>query len=250
MPNENQDLNKDEVSQSDEGGQSSEETQGDGSQEESVTLTKEEHEKLVRERDGYKAQALKKQATKDLSSHRGEDNKGDGSDGAGESKSLDDDKIKNLVKQELNEYSSSTKKALQSRAQEEFLREYPELVGNEASHDEVLSHLALRGDELTVTDYKKRLRSAYLLWKDERGELDDYLSKEKERASRQARIQAEIDTGRETGRSGDERAGKSGSPSLTPKGEEIARGMKVDPARAAKVQYGKDNVIDILAPRR
>ena len=89
------------------------------------------------------------------------------------------------------------------------------------------------------------------MWKDERGELDDYLTKEKDRANRQARIEAEVDAGRDTGRSGEERGGGKGSAALSPKGEEIARGMKVDPAKAAKIVYGSDdNVIDVMAPKK
>ena len=113
-------------------------------------MTKEDHEKLLRERDGYKAQALKKQAKKELES----ENDSKGADGT----APDDEKVKELVKQGLEEYSSSTKKALQSRAQEGFLREHPELVENEALHDEVLSHLNLRSEDRKST----RLNSSHI----------------------------------------------------------------------------------------
>ena len=222
--------------QSDDNGQSSSDSDTN-----SVTLPKDEHEKLVRERDDYKARTLKLSAKKDLNDQDNDD------DSAEENKASVD--IEAMIDKKLNDHSSSTKKVLETRAQEEFLREHPELVESGSLHDELLSHLNLRGDELTVADYKKRLRSAYLVMKDEHGELDDYLSKEKESAARQARINAEVETGRSAGGNGDSRDGGSNSEKLTPKGEEMARGMKVDPAKAAKIKYGEDNIIDVLAPK-
>ena len=62
---------------------------------------------------------------------------------------------------------------------------------------------------------------------------------------REGRIQEQMGSGQGTGGAGDRNEGGKGAGTLSPKGEEMARAMHVDPTKAAKVDLSKDNVIDV-----
>ena len=214
-----------------------------GSGEESVTMKKSEVEKLQadlkqsnEDRDNYKKIGLQKKADERGLHAAG----GDGGQGGGAT--IDERKVGEIA-------SAATTKVLRDAgekvAKREFLHDYPEYI-EDVQWTGLMSHLTFRGGEVTKEEVRDRMEAALLEHKRSTGKLEEHLKAEHERGVREGRIQGELGSGRGTGGAGDRNEGGKGTGALSPKGEEMARAMHVDPEKAKKVDPSKDNVINVV----
>lgn len=214
---------------------------GGGNGEEDVTMKKSEVDKLQadlkksnEDRDNYKKGLLQKKADeRNLG--------GEGQGGSGDNV-IDEKKVGEIA-------TAATNKALrgasEKTAKRAFLTAHPEYV-DDAQWTELMSNLTFRGTELTHDDVLGRMDAALLEHKRSTGKLEEHLKAEHERGVREGRIQGELGSGHGTGGAGDRNEGGKGTGTLSPKGEEMARAMHVDPEKAKKVDPSKDNVINVV----
>lgn len=214
---------------------------GGGNGEENVTMKKSEVEKLQadlkksnEDRDNYKKGLLQKKAD--------ERNLGGEGQGGGGDNTIDEKKIGEVA-------TAATNKALRAgsekTAKRAFLQAHPEYV-DDAQWTALMSNLTFRGTELTHDDVLDRMDAALLEHKRSTGKLEEHLKAEHERGVREGRIQGELGSGHGTGGAGDRNEGGKGAGTLSPKGEEMARAMHVDPEKVKKVDPTKDNVINVV----
>jgi hypothetical protein len=237
MPEENKDLKGGEGQPGGDGQPLK--TGGGSGAEETITVKKSDYDKLNSDLVNYRNVALKVKADeRDLKKASGE---GDGGTG----NTMDEAKVKEISRAEASSLMGQTRKSNESRAKKSFLEHHKEYI-DDVWWNGLVSHLRLRGDEATPEDYSDRLEEAILLHKRESGQLEGYLKSEHERGKREGRIESEFDSAQNAGGAGDRGGEGSGSAgTLSPKGEEMARGMHIDPETARKVDPSKDNVIDV-----
>lgn len=214
---------------------------GGGNGEEDVTMKKSEVDKLQadlkksnEDRDNYKKGLLQKKAD--------ERNLGGEGQGGGGDNVIDEKKVGEIA-------TAATNKALrgasEKTAKRAFLAAHPEYV-DDVQWTELMSNLTFKGTELTHDDVLGRMDAALLEHKRSTGKLEEHLKSEHERGVREGRIQGEFGSGHGTGGAGDRNEGGKGTGALSPKGEEMARAMHVDPEKAKKVDPLKDNVINVV----
>ncbi|MEK6897609.1 MAG: hypothetical protein AABW93_03710 [Nanoarchaeota archaeon] len=214
---------------------------GGGNGEENVTMKKFEVEKLQadlkksnEDRDNYKKGLLQKKAD--------ERNLGGEGQGGGGDNIIDEKKVGEIATAATNK---ALRAASEKTAKRAFLQAHPEYV-DDAQWTELMSNLTFKGTELIHDDVLGRMDAALLEHKRSTGKLEEHLKAEHERGVREGRIQGELGSGHGTGGAGDRNEGGKGTGTLSPKGEEMARAMHVDPEKARKVDPSKDNVINIL----
>lgn len=134
--------------------------------------------------------------------------------------------------------------ANQRTARTQFIKNHPEF-SDEAKMIPVLAELSFKGSEVTTDEIYDRFESALTEHLRKIGKLDEHLKSERERGIREGRIQGHIESGHGSHGSGDGTVGRSNG-ELSPKGQEMARSMHVDPAKAAQVDPSKDNVINVV----
>ena len=203
---------------------------GGGDGEETVTIKKSDLKKIEDDRDNYKKIGLQKKAD--------ERNLGGGEGGgAGGSATIDEKKVGEVATAATNK---ALRAASEKTAKRAFLVAHPEYV-DDAQWTAFISHYR-ETDEGPAEDLEKAL----LLHKRSTGKLDEYLRSEHERGVREGRIQGEFGSGHGTGGAGDKNEGGKGSGKISPEGERMARALHNDPAKVAKVDPSKDNVINVL----
>lgn len=205
--------------------------------EETITVKKSEFEKIQSDRDNYRAGLLKKKADE-----RSLDNKNKDA-GAG-SIAIDEAKIAEIAKAQATAAFAETYKSNENRAKILITKKYGELV-DDANWVGFMSHFNGRRGRATVEDILDDFEDTMLLYKRSTGKLDEHLKSEHERGVREGRIQGELGSGRGTGGAGDRNEALRSTGILTPKGEEMARAMHVNPEKVKKVDLSKDNVIDV-----
>lgn len=178
----------------------------------------------------------------------------DGGEGEGDAGEGDD--VDARIDAKFAERDESTRKTRDDKAKAIFLDKHPELLEDEALLNEIIADVSSpkEGDSSDVVKALEKSRVGVLY---SHGKLDEVVEGEKQRAARKAKIDAEVEAGRAAGDTGDGRsAGGGASTSLSPEGEQIARGMHVDPSKASKVKYADpdtgeagDNIIDPAAPK-
>ena len=223
--------------------------QGAGDADETVTIKKSDLKKIEEDRDNYKKGLLGKKADeRSLDGKGGQGGEGDGAgdgdgvgDGTGKAIEIDEKKIGEIATGAANK---TIRAASERTAKRAFLSAHPEYV-DDSQWQDLMAHLTFKGSELTHEEIVGRMEAAVLEHKRSTGKLDEYLKSEHERGVREGRIQAEVGSGHGTGGAGDRNEGGKGAGSLSPKGHEMAAAMHVDPAKAAKVDIAKDNVIDV-----
>ena len=218
---------------------------GSGDGEENVTMKKSEVEKLKSDlqqsnsdRDNYKKMGLQKKADERDLHDKGDQGAGDRGQGGGAV--IDEKKVGEVA-------AAATTKVLrdvgEKVAKREFLHDHPEYV-DDVQWTSLMSHLTFRGGEVTKEEVRDRMEAALFEHKRSTGKLEEHLKAEHERGVREGRVQGELGSGHGTGGAGDKNdGGKSLGSFSTPKGEEMARGMHVDPEKAKKVDPSKDNMI-------
>lgn len=213
-----------------------------GAGEDTITVKKAEIDKLKEDSENYKSGMLKyKKDLDDLSQKNSNANQNQGQDGGNKSGQIDETKV--------GEVASSTvhkilREANEKTAQRSFKDRHPEYK-DDAQWTGLLAELTFRGNELTSEEIGDRLESALLEHKRKTGKLEEYLKSEHEQGVREGRIQGEFGSVHGTGGSGDKNdSGKVSN--LSPKGEEMARAMHVDPEKVKRVDISKDNVIKIV----
>lgn len=234
MTDENEDVKNGKVTppENDQLGEDDQDNKSETS--ETLETLKAENARLKEERDNYKAGLLKKKGEEKLNKGKEENTEEE------DPKKIDPTIVASIVDERL----SSDRKKLQKRALDQFIDQYK--IQDEATLNGVLANLHLTGDEILIDDYHSSFRKALLLHKADKGELESFIEAEKKRTTRQAQIDAEVKAGMNAGNNGDGRHMSGVKPTLSPKGEEIARGMKVDPEKSAKIDIHKDNVISIV----
>jgi hypothetical protein len=211
---------------------------GSGDDEEIITIKRSDLKKIEFDRDNYKKGLLQKKADeRDL--HDG-DGKGGGGDGAGAGHVIDEKKVGEVATAATNKVLRDASEKTAKRA---FLKAHPEYV-DDAQWISLMSHLTFKGGELTHDEVVDRMEAALFEHKRSTGRLEEHLKAEHERGVREGRIQEQTGSGQGTGGAGDKNEGK-GTGTLSPKGEEMARAMHVDPEKVKKVDTSKDNVIDV-----
>ena len=218
---------------------------GGGAGEENVTMTKAEHQKLIEERDNYKKGLLEKKAEeRDL--HKVPDAAAAAAAGQGAGAgAVDDKKIADAASAATNK---TMREVAERTAKRSFLKAHPEYV-SDAEWAALLPHLTFKGNELTSEEVSERMEAAVLEHKRSTGKLDEYMKSEHERGVREGRIQGQVGAGHGTGGGGDRNDARAAG-ALSQKGEEMARAMHTDPAKAAKVDIAKDSVIDVTQKRK
>lgn len=212
---------------------------GQGGGEETVTIKKSELEQIKTDRDNYKAIGLKKKA--DERNLDGGAGSGQGGD-RGNSTVIDEKKVDEVATAAVNK---TLRAASEKTAKRAFLQAHPEYA-DDAQWTTMMSHLTFRGSELTHDEVMDRMEAAVLEHKRSTGKLEEYLKSEHERGMREGRIQGEFGSGRGTGGAGDKNESGKGSGTLSPEGERMARSLHNDPAKVAKVDPSKDNVINVV----
>lgn len=220
----------------------------DGDGEETVTLKKSELDQIKSDRDNYKTGLLGKKAD-ERSLHEKKDDKGDGTgdgtgDGAGDATVIDEKKITDTVTAATNKVLRDASEKTAKRA---FLKAHPEYV-DDVQWTALMSHLYLKGTELTHDEVNDRMEAALFEHKRSTGKLEEHLKSEHERGVREGRIQGEIGSGHGTGGAGDKNEKTKGT--LTPRGEEITKRMHNDPDKIRNVDISKDNVIDVTITKK
>lgn len=210
----------------------------DAEGEETITMKKSDLKKIEEDRDNYKKGLLQKKADeRDL--HAG-DGKGGEGDGAGNV--IDEKKVGEVA-------TAATSKVLrdasEKTAKRVFLKAHPEYV-DDAQWTALMSHLTFKGGELIHDEVLDRMDAALFEHKRSTGKLEEHLKSEHERGVREGRILGVLGSGRGTGGAGDRNEGGKGAGALSPKGEEMARAMHVDPEKVKKVDPTKDNVINVV----
>ena len=213
---------------------------GSGDGEETITMKKSDLKKIEEDRDNYKRIGLQKKA--DERNLHGDGKGGDGG-GQGGGSAIDEKKVGEVA-------TAATTKVLrdagEKSAKREFLHDHPDYI-DDGQWTSLMAHLTFKGGEVTKEEVRDRMEAALLEHKRSTGKLEEHLKSEHERGVREGRIQAEAGSGRGTGGAGDRNdGGKSSGSFSTPKGEEMARGMHVDPEKAKKVDPSKDNVINVV----
>lgn len=221
--------------------------QGAGGEGETVTIKKSELDKLQfdlkksnEDRDNYKTVALGKKA--DERKLGGGQGGGEGG-GQGGGNVIDEKKVGEVASGAANK---AIRDASEKSAKRSFLKAHPEYLDDKAWTD-LMSHFTFKGGELTQEEVLDRMEAALLEHKRSTGKLDEYLAQERERGIREGRIQGNLEgAGSGTGGPGDRGEGGKGAGTLSPKGEEMARAMHLDPEKVKKVDPLKDNVIDVI----
>lgn len=221
---------------------------GAGAGDDTVTLKKSELDKINSDSENYKTgmlkykkdsddlAALKKKeaddkAAKDAAAAAGNNGGSAGETNVGEVAMKAGEKAASKV---LRDTSEKTAKAA-------FIKAHPEYAGE--AWTELLKHLTFSGSEVTHDEVMDRFESALFEHKRKSGKLDEYMDEQRERARSEGRAEGALGAGYGTGAAGDgTNKGKSGT--LSPKGEEMARAMHVDPEKVKKVDPSKDNVIN------
>lgn len=213
---------------------------GAGAGEETVTIKKSDLKKIEEDRDNYKKGLLQKKADeRDLKGGGGSGQGGD--QGAGNV--IDEKKISETATAATNKV---LRDAGEKTAKRVFLRTHPEYV-DDSQWIALMSHLTFKGGELTHDEVLDRMEAALFEHKRSTGKLEEHLKSEHERGVREGRIQGELGSGHGTGGAGERNdSGKPSGAFSSPKGEEMARSMHVDPEKAKKVDPSKDNIINVL----
>lgn len=221
--------------------------QGAGGEGETVTMKKSELEKLQsdlkksnEDRDNYRTVALGKKADeRNLGGGQG------GGEGGGQGAGgnvIDEKKIGEVA---LGAANKAIRDVSEKSAKRAFLKAHPEYLDDKAWTD-LMSHFAFKGGELTQEEVLDRMDAALFEHKRSTGKLDEHLAQERERGIREGRIQGNLEgAGSGTGGPGDRGEGGKGAGTLSPKGEEMARAMHLDPEKVKRVDPLKDNMIDI-----
>jgi hypothetical protein len=212
-----------------------------GGDEEEVSIKKSELEKIKSDRDNYREGLLKRKVDERNLDNKGKDGDGDGG-GKNDGGTIDEAKIIEIAKAQSTAALEGIYKGNESRAKRTFLKNHGEYV-DDAQWIEMMSHFSSRRGKATSEDILDDLEDAVFSHKRETGKLDEYLKSEAERARREGRIEGQMDVGR-GGDAGDKNEGKDAG-TLSPKGEEMSRGMHTDPEKVKKVDPSKDNVIDV-----
>ena len=212
---------------------------GDG--EETVTMKKSDLQKIEADRDNYKAGLLGKKADeRNLHGEGAGAGGGAGAGAGGGAAAIDEKKINETATAAANQALRSSSERTAKRA---FLRIHPEYL-DDVQWNQMLPFLTFRGTELAHDEVLDRMEAAVLEHKRSTGKLNEYMEQQRAQGVQEGRIQAEVGAGRGTGGAGGDRnEGGKGTGTLTPKGEEMARAMHVDPKKAAAADPSKDNVI-------
>jgi hypothetical protein len=150
---------------------------------------------------------------------------------------MDESRVGEITERKIREANQKT-------AQNLFFKGF-----KEEDKNAVLAELHLSGKETTVEEITDRLDAALLESKRKTGKLDEYLKSGESRAHREGFTEGQINQAHGYGGAGD-RNEQNKEGTLTPKGEEMARAMHTDPEKVKKVDPQKDNVIDILKPKK
>ena len=206
--------------------------------EETITMKKSDLKKIEEDRDNYKEGLLRKKADERSLDDKG---KGGGEGGA----TIDEAKVTEIAKAQATAAFAETHTSNEKRAKILITKKYGELV-DDANWVGFMSNFTGKRGRATIEDILDDFEDAMLLYKRSTGKLEEHLKAEHERGVREGRIQGELGSGRDTGGAGDKNdGGKSSGAFSSPKGEEMARGMHVDPEKAKKVDPSKDNVINV-----
>lgn len=206
---------------------------GAGSGEEMVTIKKSEWDKTLEDKENYRKMGIDKKAEERRLREEGEAAAGAGA-GA-----VDEKKVSETATAAA---SKVLRDAADRTAKREFLTDHQEYLDDE-SWKSLLAHLTFRGTELTKEEIRDRMEAAVLEHKRATGKLDEYMASQRERGIREGRIQGSVEAGAGSGGAGDRSGGSSNASILSDKGRDMARGMHIDPEKAAKADPSKDNVI-------
>ncbi len=211
--------------------------------EEIVQIKKKDLKKIEEDRDNYKKATLIKKA--DERALKPEGDAAAAAAAAAGGAPADDKKI---VDTATTAATKALRDANERTAKRAFLKEHPEYV-DDGSWNALMSHLTFKGNELTAEEISDRMEAAVLEHKRSTGKLDEYMQQQRERGVREGQIMQQAGSGHGTGAPGD-RHDPNAAGKLSPKGEEMAHAMHTDPAKVAKVDPAKDNVIDVVKPRK
>lgn len=213
-----------------------------GDAEETITVNKAEFEQIKSDRDNYRAATLKKKADeRELGGKKEERSSGN----QGNSGAIDEAKVTEIAKAQASAILSETHIANENRAKRLFLQKHGEYL-DDAQWTDLMANFYPRRGKVTIDDVLEDMEDAVLLHKKSTGKLEEHIKSESERARQQGRIEGELGFGRSAGGIGDRNESDRTRGKLSPKGEEIARGMHIDPSKVAKIDPKKDNVIEII----
>lgn len=210
-----------------------------------VKVKKSQLHKIASDRNNYKKATLSKKAEdRDLNNKGGGDNK-DNKDNKDNQAVID---LKKVDETATTAAQKLLRNAAEKSAKQRFFKDHPEYLDDKA-WQEMLPNLTFKGDEVTTEEVLDRMESAVLEHKRKTGKLEEYMKVEAERARAEGRAAGRMDQARGGGGPGDKNEeGKTGT--LGDKGQEIARSMKLDPEQVKNIDIAKDNVIDVITPKK
>lgn len=209
--------------------------QGGGS-EETVTLKKSEHDKLVSDLNNYKTGLINRKAG-DRSGGEG----GEGGQGSGD-KPLDQKKVEEIS-------TAAASKVLSQKAtkdaNKQFLSGHAEYL-DDKQWQELLTHYHPKRGTLAPEDILEDFEDAVLAHKRSSGQLETYLNDQAEKRRKLAEANAAAEAGREAGSNGQRTSGGgTGGATLTPDGQAMAQRFGHDPKKVAEVKP-EDRTINII----
>jgi hypothetical protein len=165
---------------------------GDGSKDENevITVKKSEFEQIKSDRDNYRNSLLTKKADeRDLKNNQAKNDSGD--NGQNNSSVIDEKRITETAIAATNKVIRDASEKTAKRA---FLKDHSEYI-DDTNWSTLMSHLTLKGNEVTHDDILDRMEAAVLEHKRSTGKLEEYLKSEHERGLREGRIQGELGSG-------------------------------------------------------
>ena len=206
--------------------------------EEEITVKKSEYDKVISDRDNYRAGLLKKKADERAIEPKGES----GDEGEGKA-TIDETKVKEIAKAEASAIRSEAYTSNEKRAGQLLLKKYGEYV-DDAQYASLMAHFVSRKGKATVEDIMDDFDDAVLLHKKSTGKLDEFLKKQSERARAQGQIEGNLNLGRSAGGAGDRNESSRSTGTISPFGEILARATHTDPEKVKKVDIRRDSVIE------
>lgn len=224
------------------GGQPTEGSENGGGND-TITVKKADYEKLQSNHDNYRDAVIKHNTDSKKLDPASETNEGKKEDPV--DITIDETKVGQIVDNKTSSFFADIEKSNEARAKRNFLSKYPEYI-DDGQWVDMVSDFSPRRGKKTIEDIQDDLEDAVLLHKRRTGKLDEHLKSEHERGRQQGRTEAQAEGGHVGGVGDKKDEGSSSSGFETPKGEEMARGMKIDPEKAKKIDPLKDSVINVV----
>jgi len=213
-----------------------------GGEEEKVSISKTEWDKINRDLNNYREGLLQKKAEERTIEKKDEikspDIKID----------INEEKIQEITNKAQAGTISLLEKENERLAIKSFLRDHPEYT-DDTEWGQLISNYSPRHGKLSPQGILDDFENAVLLHKKETGKLDSYLQSYREKGRQEGAIEQRISSGYNAGGTGERGAGSSGEQKVSARSIEMAKNMHIDP-KSLEVNNDQQSVIDVTQRRK